>query len=194
VIIGQGLLWEDDAPAPALPVPGGLPTAQGAAGGLLADHDAPEDAGRPRPGCPRCAARACVLRRHPDAGDCWHDHDRHLEHDLGDHRGCLPGDAAPLPEDDAHGEHGDYGDDADRCRWAARWRAAALALACRATAARPLLVVLLDAGTGARPLGAFARYQQAGPARTRAGRRPGDYGLGAAKQRACVVCAVGHLH
>jgi hypothetical protein len=124
---------------------------------------------------------------------CWHDHDRADAHALGRHHWCLPGDALPLPDDDPHGLLVDYGDDHDACRWAARWRATALALAETLPDDRPLGVVALEPG-GPRPLSSHASYRTAGPARTRAGRRPGDDGYAESKARAVIVCALGHLH
>lgn len=151
----------------------------------------------PLPGCVRCESVACPVRRHNRHDDtwaqCWHDFDRANEHALGDHRWCLPGDATGLPDADPYGDQLAYGDTADACRWAARWRAAALALVGTLPTGRPLGVVLLDPVTGPRPVSSHESYRTAGPARTRAGRRPGDM-MADAKRRAVVVCPLGHVH
>lgn len=152
----------------------------------------------PLPGCVRCPAVACPARRHERSDDqwrqCWHDHDRDDAHAMGRHHWCLPGDALPLTDDDPHGLAQDHHDGPDACRWAARWRAAALALAPTLPHERPLGVVALDPERGPTPLSSHASYRTAGPARTRAGRRPGDDTMGAAKARCVVVCRLGHLH
>lgn len=152
----------------------------------------------PQAGCVRCPAVACPLRRHnrsePMWRECWHDQDREDGHALGRHHWCLPGDALPLPDEDPYGEQEDYGDSPDACRWAARWRAGALALAPTLPEDRPLGVVALDPALGAVPMSSHASYRTAGPARTRAGRRPGDDGMGEAKGRAVVVCRLSHIH
>lgn len=151
----------------------------------------------PLEGCVRCEAVACPLRRHNRRDEqwaqCWHDHDREDAHALGHHRWCLPGDSVPLPDSDPFGENEEY-DRPDACRWAARWRAAALAHAASLPEDRPLGVVLLDPARGAVPLSSHESYRTACPARTRAGRRPGDAMMSAAKARALVVCRLGHLH
>lgn len=147
----------------------------------------------PLTACVRCAGAACPLRRHDRRDEmwrqCWHEYDRDDAHALGRHHWCLPGDAVPLPDADPHGEQ-DYDDKPDACRWAARWRGAVLALAPNLPEDRPLGVVAL----GPVPLSSHASYRTAGPARTRAGRRPGDATMGAAKARCVVVCKLGHLH
>jgi hypothetical protein len=160
------------------------------------DHCDPHTA--PLAGCVRCESVACPVRRHnrSPAGlwaECWHPVDRENAHALGEHRWCLPGDAEPLDDADPYGENADYGDDPDRCRWAARWRAAVLALVSTLPEGRPLGVVLLDPVTGPRGLSSHESYRTAGPARTRAGRRPGEL-IGYAKGRAVVICTLGHVH
>jgi hypothetical protein len=189
-------LW-DDGPADPGQEPGCAAGEYQGAALSAPDDDGPADTGRYRPGCLRCERTRCPVRRH-DPGDpywsqCWHDHDRADGHALGDHRDCLPGDAMPLPDVDPHGEHHDHEDGPDACRWAARWRDQAAALAAP-PAIRPLAVVALTEATGARMVGSHASYRTAGPHRTAVGKRPGDLGTGWAKARAVVVCEHGHLH
>ena len=167
----------------------------------MSDHPAPEHSDpltAPLAGCVRCAGVACSLRRHNRREalwrECWHDHDREDAHALGNHRWCLPGDATRLPDGDPHGEDADYSDGPDACRWAARWREAVLALAPTLTEGRPLGVVALDPVRGVVPMSTHESYRTAGPARTRAGKRPDDETMGAAKARALVLCRRGHLH
>jgi hypothetical protein len=61
------------------------------------------------------------------------------------------------------------------------------------TPERPLAVVMLAAEQPAKVVGTYPSYRVAGPARTRAGRQPGDP-PGFAKAYAAVVCASGHWH
>jgi hypothetical protein len=174
----QGTLWDDDSDD--------------------ADPECSDPFSDPQDGCQRCLRVACPIRRHdrrdPMWGECWHAQDRAIGHAIGDHRDCLAGDAVPLPDSDPHGLNEPREDSADACQWAARWRAAALELAATLPEGRGLGVVLLDPARGAVPQSSHASYRTAGPARTRAGRRPGDSGYAASKSRAVVVCTVGHLH
>ncbi|SDO87245.1 hypothetical protein SAMN04489867_0812 [Pedococcus dokdonensis] len=88
----------------------------------------------------------------------------------------------------------DHDDHPDACRWAARWRAPVLALAATIPDDRPLGVVLLGPAHGLVRLSSHAQYRTAGPARSRAGRMPGDDSMSEAKARAAVVCRLGHIH
>ncbi|WP_460932436.1 hypothetical protein [Phycicoccus ginsengisoli] len=138
------------------------------------------------------------MRRHDRSDDqwrqCWHDLDREDAHALYRHHWCLPGDALPLPDDDPHGLYFDHDDAPDACRWVARWRTRLLTLAPTLPDDRPLGVVLLDPVGGLVRLSSHTSYRDAGPARTRAGRRPADDGMAEAKARAIVLCLLGHLH
>lgn len=80
----------------------------------------------------------------------------------------------------------------DGCDWADAHRADLLTYGVEHCPPGRLLVVLLDENTAAHPVGVFDRYQQAGPARTRAARREGEP-IGLAKRRGLVLCG-SHLH
>jgi hypothetical protein len=125
--------------------------------------------------CPRCAASGCPAR--PQRVTCA---DREacevltLAECLSDiHRYCQASD----------------------CEVAAQERAQVISTGVAATSeTQPLAVVMLATDQqDARAIGTYSTYRVAGPARTRAGRRPGEP-VGYAKAWAAVVCVSGHWH